>query len=41
VELTKKALMLQFCLVAQVTGLDVDADVAGHLGPPIIAEYKL
>jgi hypothetical protein len=33
--------MLQFRPVAQITGLDVDADVARHLGPPIIAGYEL
>jgi hypothetical protein len=41
VELTEGSLTLQFCLVAQITGLGVDANVAGHLGPPIIAGYKL
>jgi hypothetical protein len=41
VELTDRSLTLHFCLVAQITGLDVDADVAGHLGPPIIAGYEL
>jgi hypothetical protein len=33
--------MLQFHLVAQITGLDIDANVAGHLGPLIIARYEL
>jgi hypothetical protein len=33
--------MLYFSLVAQITVLNVDADVAGHLGPPVIAGYKL
>jgi hypothetical protein len=32
---------LHFHLVAQITGLDIDADVTGHLGPPIIAGYEL
>jgi hypothetical protein len=41
VELTEGSSMLQFHLVAQITGHDVDANVAGHLGPPIIAGYKL
>jgi hypothetical protein len=41
VELTDRSSTLHFCLVAQITGLDVDADVAGHLGPPIIAGYEL
>jgi hypothetical protein len=38
---TEGSLMLYFSPVAQITGLDIDADVAGHLGPPIIAGYKL
>jgi hypothetical protein len=33
--------MLYFSPVAQVTVLNVDADVAGHLGPPVIAGYEL
>jgi hypothetical protein len=33
--------MLHFCPVAQITGLDIDTDVAGHLGPPVVAGYKL
>jgi hypothetical protein len=32
---------LYFSLVAQITVLNVDADVAGHLGPPVIAGYEL
>jgi hypothetical protein len=32
---------LYFSPVAQIAGLDIDADVAGHLGPPIIAGYEL
>jgi hypothetical protein len=40
-ELTEGSLMLYFSPVAQITGLDIDADVAGHLGPPIIAGYEL
>jgi hypothetical protein len=27
--------------VAQITGIDIDANVVGHLGPPVIAGYKL
>jgi hypothetical protein len=33
--------MLYFSLVAQVTVLHVDADVVGHLGPPVVAGYEL
>jgi hypothetical protein len=33
--------MLHFHPVAQITGLDIDADVAGHLGPPVVAGYEL
>jgi hypothetical protein len=33
VELIEGLSTLQFCLVAQITGLDIDTDVAGHLGP--------
>jgi hypothetical protein len=33
--------MLHFYLVAQITGLDIDADVAGHLGLPVVAGYEL
>jgi hypothetical protein len=32
---------LHFHPVAQITGLDIDADVAGHLGPPVVAGYEL
>jgi hypothetical protein len=42
VELTKRSSTLHFRPVAQITGLDgldIDADVAGHSGPPIIAGY--
>jgi hypothetical protein len=41
VELTNRSLMLTFSPVAQITGLDVDANVAGHLGPPVVAGYEL
>jgi hypothetical protein len=40
-ELTKGSLMLYFGLVAQITVLNVDADVTGHLWPPIIVGYQL
>jgi hypothetical protein len=33
--------MLYFSPVAQVAVLHIDADVAGHLGPPVIAGYEL
>jgi hypothetical protein len=33
--------MLHFYLVVQITGLDIDADVTGLLGPPIILGYEL
>jgi hypothetical protein len=39
VELTEGSLMLQICPITQITGFDVDADVMGHLRPPIIARY--
>jgi hypothetical protein len=41
VELTNRSLTLHFCPVAQITGLDIDANVVGHLGPPVIAGYEL
>jgi hypothetical protein len=41
VELTEGSLMLQFHPLAQITGLDIDANITGHLGLPIIAGYKL
>jgi hypothetical protein len=40
-ELTKGSLMLQLHLVTQITGFEVDADIIGHLWPPIVARYKL
>jgi hypothetical protein len=36
VELAKGSSMLYFSPVAQITVLDIDADVAGHLWPPIV-----
>jgi hypothetical protein len=32
--------MLHFSPIAQITVLNVDADVAGHLGPPVVAGYE-
>jgi hypothetical protein len=40
-EFAEGSSMLYFSLVAQITGLDIDADVSGHLGPPIVAGYML
>jgi hypothetical protein len=37
VELTDRLLTLHFCPVAQITSLDADANVVGHLGPPVVA----
>jgi hypothetical protein len=33
--------MLHFSPIAQITLLNIDADVAGHLGPLVVAGYKL
>jgi hypothetical protein len=33
--------MLHLRPVAQITGVDIDADVTGHLGPPVVTGYKL
>jgi hypothetical protein len=41
VELTDRSSTLYFSLVAQVAVLHVDADIVGHLGPPVIAGYEL
>jgi hypothetical protein len=41
VELTDRSSTLYFSPVAQVAVLHIDADVAEHLGPPVIAGYKL
>jgi hypothetical protein len=41
VELTNRSSTLYFSPVAQIAVLNVDADVAGHLGPPVTAAYKL
>jgi hypothetical protein len=40
-ELTEGSSVLQLRLVTQITGFDVDADVPGHLWPPILARYEL
>jgi hypothetical protein len=34
-------MMLYFSPVAQVTVLHIGADVAGHLGPPVVPGYEL
>jgi hypothetical protein len=41
VELTDWSSTLYFRAVTQITGLDIDADVMGHLGPPVVAGYEL
>jgi hypothetical protein len=41
VEFTNRLLTLHFHPVAQITGLDIDTDVVGHLGPPVVTGYKL
>jgi hypothetical protein len=33
--------MLHLRPVAQITGIDIYADVVGHLGPPIVMGYEL
>jgi hypothetical protein len=33
--------MSHHCPVAQITGIDICPDVAGHLGPPVVMEYEL
>jgi hypothetical protein len=40
-ELTKGSSTLYFSLVAQIAVLNIDADVMGHLWPPMIAGYQL
>jgi hypothetical protein len=40
-ELTEGLSMLQLRPITQIAGFDVDADVAGHLRPPIVACYEL
>jgi hypothetical protein len=34
-------LTLHLRLVAQITGIDIHADVVGHLGPPEVTGYEL
>jgi hypothetical protein len=41
VELTNRSLTLHLHLVAQIAGLDIDADIAGHLEPPVVTGYEL
>jgi hypothetical protein len=41
VELTDRSSTLHLHLIAQITGLDIGADVAGHLGPPVVTGYEL
>jgi hypothetical protein len=41
IELTEGSSVLQLRPVTQITGFDVDADVTGHLRPPIIVHYEL
>jgi hypothetical protein len=41
VELTEGSLVLQLHPVTQIAGFDIDADVTGHMRPPIIACYEL
>jgi hypothetical protein len=33
--------MLLFSPIAQITVLHIDADIVGHLGPPVVAGYEL
>jgi hypothetical protein len=40
-ELTKGSSVLQLRPITQITGFEVDADVTGHLRPPIVACYEL
>jgi hypothetical protein len=40
-ELTEGLSTLYFSPVAQIAVLNVDADITGHLWPPIIAGYQL
>jgi hypothetical protein len=41
VELTEGLLMLQLHPVTQIAGFDIDANVTGHLQPPIVVRYEL
>jgi hypothetical protein len=40
-ELTDRSSTLYFSPVAQVAVLHIDADVVGHLGPPVVVGYEL
>jgi hypothetical protein len=40
-KLTEGSSVLQLRPVTQITGFDIDANVPGHLWPPIIARYEL
>jgi hypothetical protein len=40
VKLSITSTVLQVGLIAKVTGFDVESDVPGHLGPPVVAQYK-
>jgi hypothetical protein len=41
VELAGGSLTLYFSPVAQITVLSVDADVTGHMWPPMVVGYQL
>jgi hypothetical protein len=41
VELTDRSLMLYFGLVSQIKVLNVDSNVTGNLGLPVVAGYEL
>jgi hypothetical protein len=41
VELTDRSSTFHLRLIAQIAALDIDANVAGHLGPPVITGYEL
>jgi hypothetical protein len=41
VELTDRSSTLYFGPITQVTVPHTDANVAGHLGPPVVAGYEL
>jgi hypothetical protein len=40
-ELTEGSSMLQLRPVTQITGFDIDADITGHLQPPVVVCYEL
>ena len=39
-EFSRGAAVLEFGLIAEVAGLHVEFDVAGHLGPPVVLRDK-